>query len=170
MSVERILALGEDQLAAQYVISFPEGLPNGGNSDNLMLRLDQSFDPPEEMVGDYDIRYRGMLVKKTNMTEATEKSFSVDVRIDQNWEIIKDLQQCKEMTYNALTGTAMSEEETRFTMQINAMDQNNNIVASMQYNYCKVKGLKIGTFDNASEDPLRATITFIYGSYELVIS
>lgn len=162
MSNSTILQLTDDQLASQYAILFPEGIPGGGNTDNITLRLDQSFDPPERRVEKYDIVYRGLKTPKTSMTEATDKTFSVDIRVDQYWNVVKDLEAWLDLVHNPVNGTALPDVMTRTTILINHYDGSENVVKTYRFRSSKIDSLKIGTSDNASPDPLRATASFIF--------
>lgn len=166
MSVDAILALGEDQLASQFIFTLVS-IPGGGDTNAVSLRMDQSFDPPEEVVNTYNIKFRGMDIPKTNMTDGTTKEFSVDVRIDQSWQVFKDLHAWKNLVYDPNKGTAQSELATRTTAIVQALDGNGQVVYSFTFKNTKIKSIKAGTFENSSDDPLRVTLSFIYGTCEV---
>ncbi len=168
MSVETVLNLGDDAFANKFLFVLPEGLPAGGDSDSVSLRMDQSFDPPEEMVGTYELKMRGATVIKTNANEQTSKELTVDIRVDREWKVFKDLRNTFLMTYDAKKGTALSDLATRFKFAIHALDGEENIITTFMFNFGKIKGLKASTFDNGSDDPVRVTVSLIYGSMDVI--
>jgi len=165
MSVERILALGDDQLAARFQLVFPTGIPGGGDSDSIALRMDQPFDPTTITVGEYEIAYKGTKLKKTSMTDGTDKTFTIQVRIDQKWKVFDSLYALSKMTYDPNTGTAYPDAVTRFPIAIQYVDGQNLVVKTWTYNYCKLKEFAVQSNDQGSDDPLRISLTFIWGSF-----
>jgi hypothetical protein len=164
--VDKILGLGDDQLASQFIVLFPEGLPGGGDVDNLSLRLDESIDPPSEEVGMYNIKYRGMDIPKTNMSEQTSKEIELIARLDGNWEIYKMLRKSFEITYNPVTGTSLGEASSRFLMEVQALNGSNDVVETLSFKNSKIRTLKISNFGHEEETPAKITFGLIYGSME----
>jgi len=165
--VDKVLGLGDDQLANQFIVLFPDGLPGGGDVDNLSLRLDESFDMPSEEVGTYEIKYRGMTITKTNMSEQTSKEYELIARLDKDWKIADALRETYEITYNPVKGTALGDTSARFTVEVQALDSQNNVVKTVSFKNSKIKSLKLPTFGHEEEGAAKITIGFIYGSLEL---
>ena len=166
INVSNILALGDDQMASQYSLIFPEGIPGGGTGENVSLRMDQSLDPPEQGVNVYERFHKGFKIPKTGMLEETTKEFTVDVLVDQQWQVYDELEACKKMTYNQEDGTGLPDMDCYFPIITQYEDKQQNSVKQIQYNYCKIKALKVATADNTSGDPLRLTVTFTFVSSE----
>lgn len=166
MSVSKMLNLGDDQLAAKYFLVFPNGLPTGGDAESISLRMDQSFDIPEIVVGEYEVAWKGMKVKKTNGTDQTDKQFQVQCRIDQQWKVMDDLYNLAMGTYNGNTGTYLPDSATRFPIAIRFVDGQDVVKKTWTFQYAKLKGFQIQSVDPVSEDPLRVQLTFIYASYK----
>jgi len=166
MSVSKILNLGDDQLSAKYFLVFPNGLPTGGDTDSIALRIDQSFSFPEITVGEYEVAWKGMKVKKTNGTDNTDKTFSVQVRIDQQWKVMDDLYALAKATYDGNTGTYLPDAATRFPIAIRFVDGQDVVKKTMTFQYAKLKGFTIQDVDPVSDDPLRVSLTFIYASHK----
>ncbi|MCP4650361.1 MAG: hypothetical protein GY853_09830 [PVC group bacterium] len=164
--IDKILNLGDDQLANQFIVLFPDGLPGGGDVDNLSLRLDEGFDMPSEEVNVYNIKYRGMDIPKTGMAEQTSKEFELIARLDKDWTIWKSLRTAYKYTYNPITGTAMSEADSRFSIEVQALDNNNNIIETVSFKNSKLKTLKGPAFGHEEEGPAKITMSFLYGSME----
>lgn len=166
MSVDIVLGLGDDQLANSFQLVFPAGVPLANNSDAIALRMDQTFDPPDESVNTYDIKYRGITITKTGRSEATSKEFTIDVRIDQSWEVFKDLKRYYNACYNPVNGTGLGDSLTRFPISVQALDGDQAVAYSINFKNCKIKQMKIGSFGQEEEGPLRVTLSFIYGTME----
>jgi len=162
MSTDNILNLGDDQLANQYIVLFPTGIPGGGNTDTISLRMDQSFDPPEETVNTYDIIFQGLKITKTGMLTETTKEFTIDIRLDQQWKVFDDLNNWFKKVYDPIKGTALPDIMVRTTVVIQYQDGQNKVVKNMRFTGVKIKSLKVGTADHTSGDPIRLTLGFIY--------
>ena len=162
--VNNILALGDDQMASQFSVLFPDGIPNGGNHTNISLRMDQTFDPPENSVNVWERYHKGFKIPKTGMLEETNKEFTVAVLIDQQWKVYDDLEAWKNMSFNSEDGTAAVDADCYKDIIIQYEDKQQAMVKQIHYKDCKIKAMKVETADNASGDPLRVTLTFIYVS------
>ena len=161
-NTQTILQLGDDQLSSQFAITFPEGIPGGGSTDAITLRSDQTFDPPEDNVGTYDIVFRGMKIPKTSMTHDMTKEFNFEIRIDQNWQTHDDIVAWYKLCYDPINATALPDLMVRTTIVIQAFDGQGNVKKSYRFRGAKIKGYKVNTFDNSSTDPLRMTLNFIF--------
>lgn len=166
MSISKMMANGDDALAARYYIIFPNGLPTGGDAESIALRMDQSFDVPEIIVGEYEIGWKGMKVKKTNNTDNTDKTFQVQVRIDQQWKVMDDLFALAKATYDGNTGTSLPDSATRFPVSIIFVDGQDVVKKTWTFQHAKLKGFQIQSVDPVSDDPLRVSLSFIYASHK----
>ena len=166
MSVSKILGLGDDALAAKYFLVFPNGLPTGGDTDSIALRIDQSFSFPEIIVGTYDVSWKGMKVTKTNGTDQTTKEFTVQCRIDQQWKVMDDLYALAKASYDGNTGTYLPDSATRFPIAIRFVDGQDVVKKTMTFQYAKLKGFQIQDVEPTSEDALRVQLSFIYASHK----
>ena len=164
MSVDSVILLGDDQLANSYQIVFPAGIPGAKNPDAIALRMDQSFDPPEESVTTYDIKYRGIIIRKTGRAEGTSKEFAVDIRLDQQWQVLTDLRNLYEMSYNPINGQGMGDMFARFPISIQALNGAHQVVKTIAFKNCKIKSLKVNSFGQEEEGPTRINASFIYGT------
>jgi hypothetical protein len=156
------MALGNDQVANQFQLSFPNGIPGGGNAQRICLRMDQSFDPPEMVSNVYELIFRGVKIPKTGMLDETTKESTFDVLIDQQWGVYDDLWNWKVLCYDGQNGTALPDAVTRTTFLVQALDGQNNVVKTFRFRNAKCKSVKVGTFDNTSGDPLRVTLILIW--------
>ena len=91
MSVDAVLLLGDDQLQNQFKVVFPNGIPGGGNTEAVSMRMDQSIDIPQQTIYKYDIDFRGSKISKTGKKEETDKTLTMSVRVDQQWQVYDDI-------------------------------------------------------------------------------
>ena len=160
-----IMNLGDDQMASQWALRFPDGIPGGGNSDALSLRLDTSFDPPEDIVETYEIWAQGTKRVMTSMTHAMDKTFTIDVRVDQNHEVINAVEAWYFKCYDPINGKALPDAMTRTTGIVELYDGQNKVVKAYRFRGLKIKGLKLQTLEMSSPDPLRATLSFVFDDW-----
>ena len=157
-----LLALSDDQLQTQFSLEFPKGIPGGGNSDLITLRADTTFSIPELTTGTYSLFKKGVKIEKTNMVQETSKEISLEVRIDQQWEVVDAIYAWQKLCYNFETGTAGSEAVTRTDMYLIPEDTQNKAVKTIKFMGVKLKGFQIGDFDNQGGDPVRITMNMIF--------
>ena len=162
ISAERLLNLGDDATANQWSAIFPEGIPGGGDTETISLRMDTTFDPPEEAVNTYDIFHKGYKYSKTGTLQETTKEFTLEIRIDQQWKIYKDLRSWADKVYDHHNGTGLPDAQARTTIIIQAEDRQQKGVFRFKFLGVKPKSNKIGTFDNANGEPIRLTMQFVY--------
>lgn len=166
MSIDLIMGLGDDQLANQFVVLFPTGIPGGGNSDEVTLRMEEEMPMPDDAVGEYLIEYQGMQILKTSQKETTDKHFEMTVRVDTNWNVYKTLKKWKDMAFDPKTGIAMPEALTRTTLVVQALDGQKSVKKNFTFKYVKLQKIQISGFSHTSEDPTKLTLGFIYGYME----
>lgn len=162
INVETILNLGDDQMASQYSVIFPQGIPGGGDATEVALRCDQPIDPPENTVNVYDIFHKGYKFTKTGMLQDTTKEITLDIRLDQDWNVYDTMETWANMSYDHSNGTALSELLAMSTMIIQAEDKNQDSVKLITFRYVKPKSIKIGSFDPSNGDPMRITVNFVF--------
>lgn len=162
MLIDQIANLGDDQMASQFEVVFPQGIPGGGDGTRLGLRMDQAFQVPEKTVGRYDVRYRGLQIPKTSNVDGTTKEFSLSFRVDQNWGVYDDLKRWRDLVYDDRNATSGSEAETRTTVIVNHYGTDNQI--KKQWTFTGVKLFSMNTTESSheSEDPLRVECNFIF--------
>jgi len=162
MSVQTILNLGDDQTVNQYQIVFPGGIPGGGNATNIALRMDTSFTAPAQTISKYDVFYKGIKIPKTGTVTETDKSFTLEVRLDQSGDIYKALDAWKTRCYDFTNGTALPDIMTRTTMLVQLTDTQENVMMTWTFTGVKIYELTPPTLDNTTGDPARTIIGFIY--------
>lgn len=167
MSVQTILNLGDDQTVNQYQILFPAGIPGVGDATNICLRMDTTFTAPPETSSKYDIFHKGVKVSKTGTVTETDKSFTVEVRLDQKGDVYRALDKWKKNCYDSSNGTALPEAMTRTTMLVQLTDTQENVMMTWTFTGVKIYELTPPTLDNTNGDPARITIGFIYADKQI---
>ncbi len=162
MSTDTIFSLGADQLLSQWELSFPDGIPTGGGAENVALRVDTSFTIPEQSVGTYTINKKGITVPKTNTQTQNTKTFTIEWRIDQDWITFEDMKKWATAVYDHINGTALPEISVRATVLLSLLDTQNTVKKLIRFKNCKPSGYSLSALDNASGEPMRCTMTFIY--------
>ena len=165
MSVQTILNLGDDQTVNQFQILFPGGIPGGGNAEAISLRMDMQFAPPAQTIGKYDVFHKGIKIPKTTTVTETDKAFTLEVRLDQSGSIYKSLNNWKTLCYDFTNGTALPDLMTRTTMLVQLTDTQENVMMTWTFSGVKIYELTPPTMDNATGDPARATVGFIYADF-----
>ncbi len=161
MTVDTILGLGDDQKSSQFRIIFPTGIPFGGDAERLALRADQGFTPAEKSVAKYEIWREGRKIEKTSNVEETDKTFSLDFRVDQKWGLYDDL----EAWWQAVCGddgTAQNDADTRTQMIVQYMNTNKKVMKEIKYYGVKLVSFVVSEANHSSSDPIRVTCGFIY--------
>ena len=166
MSIDAVLQTDDDQLDSQFQVLFPAGIPGGGSGDNIVIRMDQSVQIPRESVGSYDFFYKGLKITRPNMTDETEKTITLNVRIDQQWAVYDDILNWKRSVHNPITGTRLSLSDVSTQVLVQALDNEGNIVKTAVFNNCLIKEVEVTPFDHAGLDPSRLEMVLIFGSLD----
>jgi hypothetical protein len=176
--LSKIRSLGGDQPSNQFAIYFL-GIPGTSlDLNNIPLRIDQAFDVPAYTVGEHEFMFMGNKIVRPSKVEETDKHISLQIRIDQNWELVDALIYWRKMFYNPDTGKgkAMSGDygknmnTTVRVVSYNRGDISNvggtpieNEMAFITFHYVLPKEIQISSFDPSSNDPQRMTLNLIYG-------
>lgn len=164
MSIQTLVNLADDMVASQYEILFPSGVPGSGGADTLILTLrqDMQFPWPTRETGTYEVFYQGQKIVKTSVVEATDKQFSIQFRLDQNWVVFNLLNGWFKLVYDEFYGTADNEANTRVPMVVRALGAKKEVRKTATFQGVKIKSLKITDFDNTQGEPTRCECGFIY--------
>lgn len=165
---DELLVAGADALKSQFEVTFPGGIPGGGNSTAISLRMDETFDPPEHGVQVYEIFRKGQKIPKAGGAEEVDKMFTVNIRLDQQWKVYDSLQAWKELVYNSETGTPGQSSTMRTTVEVSSLDENNSPVKRIQFTGVFISKIKIQEFDNQSGDPQKLECTFHFARMTVI--
>lgn len=167
MSIDKILQLGDDQMASQFQLIFPNGIPGGGDPDYITYRLDTQFDPPKREVGTYDVWSQGQKVTHTSVTENTTKEFTLPIRLDQGWKAYDALDNWFKLVYDEENGGSRgTNASTRVPMVLQALGVGKVVVKQLTWLGVKIKGLKITAWDQQSNEPSKVEADFIYTRFK----
>jgi hypothetical protein len=103
-----------------------------------------------------------MKIPKTSMTHTMDKKVTFDVRLDQQWSVFDDLNAWYKLSYDAVNGTAITDALTRTDIVLQPQDGQQAVKKNIRFKNAKLVGIKIASFDNASTDPTRLTLNFIF--------
>lgn len=162
MSTEAILNLGSDQMANQYVVLFPSGIPGGGDKDQVSLRIQGSFAPPAVSYATYTIDYRGLTIQKVSTKEETSKELNLEIRLDQQWEIYDSLSKWLYMVFDPETHIAMPDEAIRTNIVMQAYGRDDTIAKSLTFRGVIIKSLEVSAFEVGSSEPSTLTVGFTF--------
>lgn len=165
MSTDVTMNLGQDQLLSQWEASFPNGIPTGGNTDNITLRMDTTFAIPNQSVGTYTITKKGLTIPKTNMQTASTKTFTLIWRVDQDWATFNDMKKWMDAVYDQINGVALPDISVRAPIVLKLYDTANVVKKQIRFKNSKPTGYDIDGLDNASSEPMRCTMHFIYNDF-----
>jgi hypothetical protein len=174
--IETIFTItGNDQMGAMYSLFFPKGIP--GTSSALPLeftfRADKEFEIPEKKVMMKDIYYRGIKIPKRIPKDETDKRFTINFRLDENFRIYDSLQQWLDRVYNPQYGNTNTgkltlrslikgEQILKTTLVFQAFKSDKKIGKKIEFKGLCIESLKLTGFANDSGDPARVEAVFHY--------
>lgn len=166
VNIDNVLFLADDAMTSQYSLIFPEGVPGGGNAEQISLRMNKEFTMPEITWYTYDIFDHGFKVPKKGMLQEVDKSsLQVQVRIDQQWEVFDALWNWGQLSYNQNTGEGGGDAEFRTTLLVIAEDTKQQPIKTFRFKGVGIKGFAIDAFNMESGDPLYVTLTLIWNEF-----
>lgn len=166
MAISYTEGLADDQMANQFEVLFVSAIPGGGDSNLLKLRMDRSFDIPERTMATYEIEYQGVKIPKLASKEDTDKTFTLNFRLDGNWAVYDALNNWFKTGFNEDNGSSANESQTRISMIFNAYGVGRSLKYTMTFNYVRIKSIKLEAFDMTSSEPSRCECSFIYATVD----
>jgi len=166
MAISYVEGLADDQMANQFEVLFVGTIPGGGDSNLLKLRMDRSFDIPERAMATYDVEYQGIKIPKLSSKEETDKTFTLNFRLDGNWKVYDSLNRWFKTGFNENNGANGTESASRISMIFNAYGTGRTLKYTMTFNYVRIKSIKLEAFDMTSSEPSRCECSFIYGTVD----
>lgn len=175
--------LTDDQKSNQFLIVFPEGVPTGpegatasaitnyegGGPLSLSLRMDQTFDPPQRLIGTYELPYNGIKITRTKSLEESEKRFQLSFRLDQNWALWNTLNKWWNYIFDDEKQTFRDGKSSRVPMFMLAFGPQNKISQRFEYKGTRLISLKTTPFENNGSEPSRVESEFIYHRFDSLI-
>jgi hypothetical protein len=164
MSINDVINLSDDQMASQFQIQFPNGIPGGGSGDEIALRMDQSLDIPEEAVGEYIFYYKGLKIVRPNMIDESTKELLITVRLDQQWNIFEQIKAWKRLVHDPINGTRLPTASVSTTMLFQALDGSGDVMQTATFTNVIIKNFKVTSFENEGGDPARVEMNLLFGT------
>jgi hypothetical protein len=165
-NVDKIMSLGDDAASSQFEVFFPEGIPGGGNSDEIAMRSDQPIDVPEIVHGQYEFFFRGIKMMKKSKLEETDKNITISIRLDQQFNVWDSLRAWQQLGFNEKDSTSASDIVSSTTIGIRVYDGTNTSVKTFYFRYASLRGLKATSFDPASNEPVRAELNIMFNDID----
>lgn len=170
MSIDNIFALANNQMASQFQLVFPTGIPGSPALDLTDLSIRASTGPftiPEKSHAMYQLYFRGQQGAFAAPLDETDKTLTLSIVLDDNWIIYDALDDWKEFVYNSDTGAVGSNTATRTTLQCWFYGSSNTSGESrvskiLSYEGVQIKSLKPTDPDPQSGEPTRVEATFNY--------
>ena len=85
--IDEIYDTGDDALLNQFEVNIAP-LANVIDPDGLKFRL-LTFDSPEDSIGTYENKYKGVTITKPNYEDTAPRSFTFSIRVDKNYDVYK---------------------------------------------------------------------------------
>jgi hypothetical protein len=165
MGLTNIFDLGDDQLSAHYNIIFPNGIPLGGDGQEIVLRS-KTFEVPETGLTTYAVNWHGLQFEKTGSVEEA-KTFSLTLRLDKNWNIYTELKRWLDAGADHVTGGRLPDVALRTELIIEPVDieeGGDEVPTRSPILFHGVKITKLGglSFDHSNVEPIELAVDFIY--------
>lgn len=164
MSIDQLVALGADQISAQFAIIFPNGLPGNSGADTniITMRQDKTFPWPTRETGTYETFFQGQKIVKHSVVEATDKKFTIEFRLDQDWKIFTYFNNWFKLCYDEFLGTTDNDSNKRVPMVVVAYGAQKQVVKTAAFQGVTMYSFKISDVDQTSGEPTRVECGFIY--------
>ena len=154
----------DDQMANQFEVIFL-GIPVL-NFEELKLRMDRSFDIPERSVTKVDINYQGVKIPKLVAQEETDKTITLNFRLDENWMVYNTLNIWYGKTNHPKTGAMKKTDDRTTTLVFRTFKKNNENSRTILFKYVQIQSIKLTEFDHTSNEATRVECKFIYAYLE----
>jgi len=165
--IDDIYNQGDDALLDQFEVNVA---PLSGviDSTNLKFRI-QTFDAPEDSLGNYEIKYKGITVQKFNGDDTTPKTLSFTLRVNKDYSIYKKFKDWIDLIKNPDTGNETADiiqggiPAWRTDMTFNSIDASGALTGlETTYNGCWPQSISSISYDQGSGEPVNVTITCMY--------
>lgn len=158
----------DDQMSNQFEIYFL-GTPVI-NIEEMSLRMDRSIDIPKRSVVKSEINYQGVKIPKLTSNEETDKTITLNFRLDQNWMVYNTLNIWFGKTHNHFNGSMKKTDDRTVTLVFRAFKNNNETSRLFLFKNLQIMSIKLSEFDHTSNEPIRVECEFIYSDMEDAIN
>lgn len=166
MSIAVQTALADDQNVNMWEITFPDGIPGGGNPILYAYRADKDFDKPNSTLTTYEVKYQGMTIPKTAFSDETDKKFTLRFRGDSQMEVYKGLERWFKLRFDDREQKGGSEAETRTTMLFRSLGAGRATTMLQKFSYVQIFDLKEDTWSHEDGNAWYAEAQFLYAFKE----
>lgn len=162
MSID-IIAGYDDQLNSQYDVILDRIPGSSYDTSKVSFRHTGSFEVPEQMPNVYQVFFKGRSRTKVGGKDESSKEFSMDFRVDQEWDLQGAFEDWKKLTYDTTNIRKGLENEITTTLYVRFLDGNDVPKKTAKFSQVKLKSYKLSNFDYSQGEPTILTANFIYG-------
>lgn len=166
--IESLISASSDAQGNLYEVSFTGGnLTDENNS--LKIRVD-NFTPPETSQKNYQVKYLTASIDRPAAQVTTAKNFSLDFRVDANYNAYKALLKQQKLTFNpshnfaAIDINSLAESNKLFSVTVNAVNEGVTTeevetTTLFKFDRCWITSIAPLSFKVGSSDPITVSIT-----------
>lgn len=166
MITDKILALKDNQMANQFELFFPNGLPGGGDVSELALRIKGAIALPDKTILSWDRIYKGVKIPFPMTVDETDKTITLIALIDQNWTVYDAIKTYHKNVFDPRTATAMPTSEVRTTIGVRMLDRQQATVKTLLFKGAFITRFKASDPDYEAQEPQEMEMEFKYVNYE----
>jgi len=166
MITDKILQLKDNQMANQFEIFFPQGIPGGGDISELALRIKGAVPLPDKTIGMWDRIYKGVKIPFPVTVDETDKSLTLIALIDQTWEVYDALKAYHNMIFNSREATAYPISEVRTIIGIRMLNGQQQAVKTFLFKGAFLTRLKVSDPDYEATEPQEVEMEWKYVNFE----
>ena len=158
-----IISTFDDQLNSQYEIIIQNIPGSSFDTNKVSWRHQGSFEIPEQTPNTYQVFYKGRSRTKIGGKDESSKEFTLEFRIDQDWELEKAFRAWQTLTYDTTQIKKGLEKQIVTKIFVRFLDGDDNVKYTKVFHDVKLKSYKISNFDYSSGEPSTLTANLIYG-------
>ena len=166
MITDKILQLKDNQMANQFEIFFPSGIPGGGNISELPLRIKGTVSLPDKTITFWERIYKGAKIPFPMTVDETDKTLTLIALIDQNWEVYDALKTYHDLVFNPRDATGLPTSELRTTVGIRMLDRNQTTVKTLLWKGSIIARLKLSDPDYEATEPQEVEMEWKWVNFE----
>jgi len=166
MITDKILQLKDNQMANQFEIFFPQGIPGGGDISELALRIKGAIPLPDKTILSWDRIYKGVKIPFPMTVDETDKTLTFIALIDQGWEIYDALRNYHDLIFDPRSATALPTSMIRTTVGIRMLNGQQQTVKTLLFKGAFMNRFKASDPDYEAQEPQEVEMEWKYVNYE----
>lgn len=166
MITDKILQLKDNQMANQFEIFFPRGIPGGGDISELPLRIKGAIPLPDKTITIWERIYKGIKIPFPMTVDETDKTLTLIALIDQNWEVYDAIRDYSKLVFNPNDATALPTSEIRTTVGIRMLNTQQQAVKTLLFKGAFISRFKASDPDYEATEPQEMEMEWKWVTYE----